>query len=103
MVASMQQRETGPTKHHASRQQTSPETGEALQDQPLRRAQAVYTKDTAHRKGRKTDTSVRHQEGTSYFDEHDRRFSDELESSSRLAQQGKNSSTQPVFHYDDDE
>src|SRR5690348_16043867 len=103
MVASMQQRETEPTRHHASWQQTSPETGEALQDQPLRRAQAVYTKDTARRKGRKTGTSVRHQEETSYFDENDRCFSDELASSGRLAQQGKNSSTQPAFHYDDDE
>lgn len=103
MVASTQQREIGPTRPHASWQQASPEAGEAQQDQPLRHVEAVYEKDTAHRKGRKTGTQARHREKTLYFDESDCCFSDEPERSGRLAKQRKNSSTQPVFHYDDDE
>ncbi|HZO72742.1 MAG TPA: sigma-70 family RNA polymerase sigma factor [Ktedonobacteraceae bacterium] len=100
MVASMKQRET---KQVASWPQAAPDTGEAQHNQPLRRTQTAQHKDAANRKARKTGKPARHTEGTPYFDEPERYFSDEPEDSGHPPQSGKHNPTHVAFRDDDDE
>src|SRR5579885_1103810 len=100
MVASMKQREP---KQVASWPQGAPDTGKAQPHQPSRHAQTANYKETVNRKEIKTGKPAHHTEGTLCFDEHDRYFSDEPETSGRATQQRRHRSTHTIFDYDDDE